>query len=442
MPDFVIIGAGITGLTCGYELLKRGADVVVLESQSSVGGKIATDRDSGYLLEAGPNSLRIDSDEIDALLDDLGLTNRILHASPNAKKRFILKRGQWLQVPGSPVSAIKTPLFSFVGKLRILIEPFIKKGIVEDESIESFITRRLGSEVFHYAADPFVTGIYAGDTSLLSMRHTFPSMWRAERTHGSLIRGMMRSKKGHARKRKTEIISFPNGLSELTGALRAKLGVRVRTSDAAIRIESSEAGFKIVTPTESIDANHVICASPAYQTADQAEMLSSSFANSLRKIDYPPIGVVYLGFRVDQFANPIEGFGGLIPSIEQRKILGVIYSSSNFPGRAPADHILLTVLVGGAKHREVEEWSEDNAVAVAVSELQSLLPHSGKPSFAKARIWKRAIPQYTLGYQATLDAIASFESQHPGLHILGNYRGGIAMSSCIRTATELARRLV
>lgn len=442
MPDYVIIGAGITGLTCGFELLKRGADVVVLEAQSSVGGKISTDRDSGYLLESGPNSLRVDSAQIDTLLSELGLADRILEASPHAKKRFILRDGKWVQVPTSPASAISTPLFSLAGKLRILAEPFIRRGTAEDESVEAFITRRLGREVFQYAADPFVTGIYAGDSSQLSMRHTFPSMWRAEREAGSLIRGVIKGRKSKGPKRKTDIISFPNGLGELTGALRSRLVDRVKTSDTAITIERSESRYSIVTPNETIHARHVICASPAYQTAEQLGGLSSTIGRTLCEIGYPPIAVVYLGYRAEQFDKPIEGFGGLIPSIENRKILGVIFSSSNFSGRAPEGHILLTVLVGGARNRAVETWSDDHAIAVAEAEIAALMKPKGQPTFRKSRIWKRAIPQYTLGYQRILDEITAFERQYPGLHILGNYRGGIAMSSCIRTATALAERLV
>lgn len=441
MPEYIIIGAGITGLTCAYELRKHKKDVLLLEAASSVGGKIATDRDSGYLLEAGPNSLRVDSEDINTMLAELGLAERVLEASPNAQKRFILRDGRWVQVPDSPGSAITTPLFSLTGKLRILAEPFIARGTAEDESIQSFITRRLGREVFQYAADPFVTGIYAGDTSSLSMRHTFPSMWNAERKSGSLIRGMLASRKSKGRV-KTRIISFPNGLGELTASLRSHLGPIVHTSDSAITISREDAGYRVTTPTETITAPHVILASPASHTAEQIASLSPETTSVLSDINYPPIGVVYLGFRADQFDSPIEGFGGLIPGIEKRKILGVIYSSSNFPGRAPEGHILLTVLVGGAKHPEVAGWDEEHAIDVARSEIDDLLPHRGAPQFQRARIWKRAIPQYPVGYQVVLDQLDRFEREHPGLYCVGNYRGGISMTSCMRSATHLVRRIV
>jgi oxygen-dependent protoporphyrinogen oxidase len=415
--------------------------VLLLEASSSVGGKIATDRDSGYLLEAGPNSLRVDSEDINTMLAELGLADRVLEASPNAQKRFILRGGRWVQVPGSPLGAITTSLFSLAGKLRILAEPFIARGKSEDESIESFITRRLGGEVFRYAADPFVTGIYAGDTSKLSMRHTFPSMWKAERDSGSLIRGVMASKKSKGRM-KTKIISFPNGLGELTTSLRSHLGPIVRTSDSAIKISRDASGYRISTPTETLTAPRVILAAPAIHTAEQIAALSPQTSGVLSGIDYPPIGVVYLGFRADQFSSPIEGFGGLIPSIENRKILGVIYSSSNFPKRAPDGHVLLTVLVGGARHPDVADWSEEHAIEVARGEIDDLLPHVGAPQFQRARIWKRAIPQYPVGYQRVVDEIDRFEREHPGLYCVGNYRGGISMTSCMRSATQLVRRIV
>jgi oxygen-dependent protoporphyrinogen oxidase len=216
----------------------------------------------------------------------------------------------------------------------------------------------------------------------------------------------------------------------------------VRTSDSAIKISRDASGYRISTPTETLTAPRVILAAPAIHTAEQIAALSPQTSGVLSGIDYPPIGVVYLGFRAEQFSSPIEGFGGLIPSIENRKILGVIYSSSNFPERAPEGHVLLTVLVGGARHPEVADWSEEHAIEVARGEIDDLLPHIGAPQFQRARIWKRAIPQYPVGYQRVLDEIDRFEREHPGLYCVGNYRGGISMTSCMRSATQLVRRIV
>ncbi len=225
MPEIIVIGAGISGLTVAHKLTRAGKDVVVLEAECAEGGKILTERREGYLLEAGPNSLRVENQETVDLIDECGLTDRAIEAGPDSKKRFILKNGKWVKIPAGPVEAIKTPLFSIMGKLRIPCEPLIPRTMLADESAASFVSRRLGREVLDYAADPFITGIYAGDPTRLSMRHAFASMWRAEQEHGSLIMGMLRNRtKANKRKLRPKVISFPDGLSELTAALRTFTG--------------------------------------------------------------------------------------------------------------------------------------------------------------------------------------------------------------------------
>ncbi len=237
MHDFIIVGAGISGLTAAHKLAQAGKDVIVLESSSNAGGKIATERVDGYLLESGPNSLRIENQETVDLIEECGLTSHTIEASPNSKKRFILKDGHWIKIPSHPGEAFSTSLLSFGGKLRILAEPFIPKTKLDDESAASFISRRLGKEIFDYAADPFITGIYAGDPHKLSMRFAFPQIWQVEQEHGSLLRGMMKGRKAQAGKKiKSRIISFPEGLSELTDAMKSCLADRIQFHNGALQI--------------------------------------------------------------------------------------------------------------------------------------------------------------------------------------------------------------
>ncbi len=441
-PDFIIIGAGITGLTAAVTLKRAGKSVVILETAPNAGGKIGTERVDGYLLESGPNSIRVENQATLDLIESMGLRDRMLDASAASKQRYILKNGKWVKVPGGPLEAIATPLFSFGGKLRILVEPFIAKSSAVDESAESFVTRRLGSEVFNYAADPFITGIYAGDPAKLSMRHSFPSMWDAEQQHGSLIRGMLRKKKTSPPKMKSRIISFPNGLSELIDGLRDELEDAIRLHDGAIHIEKLNDHYGVSSSAGYFRSAQIILALPSYNVAKMIAPIAPAMSDVLDVIDYPPVAVVYLGYRNDQFTKPPEGFGGLIPSSEKRKILGVIFSSSNFEGRAPKDHLLLTVLMGGARNREVSEWSDDRIVSTGIAEVQDLFRPKGTPQFQHTKVWKRAIPQYNVGYSSVLEEIERTEAANPGLHFLGNYRGGISMGSCIRNATELAKRLV
>ncbi len=443
MPDFIVIGAGISGLTVAHKLVKAGKDVVILESSGNAGGKIATERINGYLLEAGPNSLRIENQETIDLMEECGLSSRAIEANPNSKKRYILKNGKWVKIPSNPSEGISTSLFAFGSKLRILVEPFIPKTKLNDESAASFISRRLGKEIFDYAADPFISGIYAGDPRKLSMKYAFPQIWKLEQDHGSLLNGMMKGRKGQTKKKiKTRVVSFPEGLSELTDAIKSHLATQIQFHNGALQIERMGNVFSATTSEGTLEARQIIFASPAYDVAQMMNFIAPDLSKLLIAIDYPPVAVVYVGYLEDQLATVPEGFGGLIPSKENRKILGVIFSSSNFPDRAPEGHLLLTILMGGARNPEIVGWSDGKIIETASSEVSDLLKPRGAPVFQHIKLWKRAIPQYNLGYGAVLDAIECTEKDNPGLHFIGNYRGGISVGACIKHATELAKRLV
>ncbi len=443
MPDAIIIGAGISGLTAAHKLSRAGKDVVVLEEASRAGGKIVTEREEGYLLESGPNSLRIENQETIDLIRDAGLEERILEASPLSKTRFVLKNGRWVQLPRGPLDATITPLLSPMGKLRILGDLFVPKTKLEDEPTASFVRRRLGKEILDYGADPFITGIYAGDPEKLSMRYAFGSMWRAEQQDGSLIRGLAkgRPKSGAARVR-PRVVSFPEGLSELTNALKIALGQKLKLHSGAVSIEKAPNGYRVTSSAGALESPVLILTLPAYHVAPMIAPLSGELSNSLLNISYPPVAVVFFGYRIDQFKTVPEGFGGLIPSKENRKILGIIFSSSNFPKRAPEEHALFTILMGGAKHPEIIDWDERRIFETALGEASNLLKPSGEPVFQHLKVWRHAIPQYNVGYGDILSSIKHAEAVNPGLHFIGNYRGGISMGSCIRNATELARKLV
>ncbi len=443
MPEFIVIGAGISGLTVAHKLVRAGKDVIVLESSDTAGGKILTERIDGYLLEAGPNSLRVENQETVDLIEECGLTSRMIEASPNSKKRFILKDGNWVKIPGGPGEALSSPLFSLGGKLRISLELFIPKTKSDDESAASFVARRLGKEVLDYAADPFITGIYAGDPQKLSMRYAFPSMWNVEQRYGSLLKGMVKGRKGHTKdKIKPRIISFPEGLSELMNAIKSQLSHCLQLHNGALRIERVQNGFIVMTSTETFEARQIIFASPAYDVAPMIHTIAPVLTKTLNGVAYPSVAVVYLGYREDQFSPQPEGFGELIPSKENRKILGVIFNSSNFPDRAPEGHLLFTILMGGARKAEIVEQQDDKILETALKEINDLLKPSDAPTFQHVRVWKRAIPQYNMGYATVLDEIQRTEQNNPGLHFIGNYRGGISMGACIKNATELAKKLV
>ncbi len=275
------------------------------------------------------------------------------------------------------------------------------------------------------------------------MRHGFPSMWHAEQEQGSLMKGMIRNRSKTAKKNfRPRVISFPEGLSELTTALRNALGQHIRLHEDALNIERTQNGFSITSASDVFRCERIIFALPAYDAAPMLQAIAPNLSNSLRNIIYPPVAVVYLGYSDNQFSRIPEGFGGLIPSKENRKILGIIFSSSNFPNRAPADHLLLTIIMGGATQQDIVSKSDTEILDVATAEVNGLLNPRGAPAFQHVLFWKRAIPQYNVGYGAVLDAINLAEAENPGMHFIGNYRNGISMGASIKNATELAKKLV
>lgn len=437
----IILGAGLTGLSAAVALQQRGVRVTVLESASRPGGAVQSEKAAGFLVEHGPNSMMTHDTAVSAFLRETGLEGEIV--SPMAKKRFLVRDGRPVALPGQPLGAVTTPLFSMRGKLRILAETVIAKTSAEDESLADLVRRRLGPEMLSYAIEPFVAGIYAGNPEKLSARYAFPKLWNLEQQHGSFLRGALRLRRTGPPQR---MISFRDGMGTvperwaqmLGGNLHCGVGVeKISREDDAWQVQWSGGG-----ESHTVTATRLITTAPAFAVPDlpwPGELRTS--LNFLHEISYPPVSVVALGFHRSQVRHPLDGFGMLVPAAEQRQILGTIFSSSLFPGRAPRDHVLLTTFVGGARQPRLAETGEDALVHDVCRDLESLLGVTGEPVFRRLIRWPRAIPQYNLGYGHLLRQMEDLEKAWPGLHFAGNYRGGIAAGQCIHNGLRLAEMI-
>ncbi|MCC6414513.1 MAG: protoporphyrinogen oxidase [Opitutaceae bacterium] len=443
-----ILGAGITGLTAAYRLCKQGHRVRVFEQSSRVGGAIGSESVDGWLIEHGPNSLLENESALSALLEELGLREQVCPANPSAKKRFIVRRGRPLAAPMSPPALLRTPLFSFGAKCRLLTELFQRpRQRAHDVSLAAFITDHFGREIVDYGINPFVGGVYAGDPEKLSAQHAFPTLWASERQHGSLIRGMMAAAK--ARKavgqKRGGIISFQRGLQTLPDALAAALPAGAlqlqATVTALIPGQPWTVRYPAGTETHEETFDAVASALPA---GTLAELTLGHAATrplaALGQIEFPPVASLCLGYHRSQIAHPLDGFGVLVPAIEQRSILGVLFSSTLFPGRAPQDHVALTVMVGGCRQPELATLPAETLLAHVQADLAQLLGVQGPPSFQRHRLWPRAIPQYNLGHERFLAAMTTCERDYPGFFIGGQCRDGIAVPACIAAGEKLAAR--
>lgn len=443
MFDVAIIGAGINGLTCGYYLHRAGLKIAVIEA-AQFGGAMQTHRVGPYMLEAGPNSLRGNSPELLELIELLGLQDQLVESSQLARRRYLYRSGKLIPTPSSPMSALTTDLIPFSEKLKLLREPFVAPTSASDESILAFVSRRVSPWFAENIIDPVITGIYAGDISKLSVRSSFPKMWDFEQEHGSIIKGTFKSKRKSAGVRKPKrskgIFSFVNGLHTLIDALRLALDVSVVEGFPVGNLEKTDHGWHLVGP--NIEARRVVIASPAYKAADLIAPLDPGLSAQLNAIEHPHVAVVSLAFKRSDVGHPLDGFGYLVPGNQDRSILGCIFSSSVWHGRAPEDEVLLTIMVGGSRHPEMHDWTDEQIIEAAEREVRTTLVIAGSPVFRHVTRWHKAIPQYNLGHYKIIESIESFERSNPNLHMLSNYRGGIAIGSCVTNATELAKRLV
>ena len=456
-----IIGAGITGLCVAHSLHHQasgGQSFDLIEASSEVGGAIQSTLNNGYLAEHGPNSILLKDQRIAKLLQQIGLdkssqSKDLLPARPEANKRYIVQDGKPVAMPASPIALVKSPLFSLRGKLRLLLEPFIgryrgKEKAQAEESFADFVRRRLGAELLASAAAPFVSGIYAGNPETLSVRHAFPRLWAMEQRYRSIILGAFATQFGIANNphqlRPSQIVSFRSGMQSLPKAIADGLPANSLHLGANINsIKHDAEGWAI----EWLDATgepqtrryqNLVITIPPHKLSSLP--LPDSLIQALRPccdIESPPVTSLVLGFKREDVAHPLDGFGMLIKQSENSPLLGVLFSSSMFDGRAPDGHVSLTCMMGGS----INPHYAENDDQVVLDELRKLLGVTGSPSFRHQTSWPRAIPQYSLDYQHKLDTLSTCEQSCPGLHLAGNYRGGISVVDCMLNGLDLGKQL-
>ena len=445
----LILGGGISGLTCANELRRQGDIVTVLESQGRPGGAIRSIIEDGYLAETGPNTFQVTSKRTEEFLRNLDLEPMIVQPNVLSQKRYVVRDKRLHAVPSGVWSGITTRLFRFRGKLRLLSDLVIPRRLDNaEESMADFVRRRIGAEFLDYALNPMVGGVYAGDPEKLSIQHAFPKVYQLEQDFGGLIKGAIR--KQWAAKPEdsvaTRMISFCQGMETLPNAINRKLGDAVTTNAEVLsivelddgqwsvswRVEGSEPKTRTFdTIVVAVPAHRISCLPWSTGMAPQMAIFAT--------IQYPPVAAVSLGFDRRQVEHPLDGFGMLIPENQRRSILGTLFTSSMFEGRAPAGKVNLTSFVGGARQPELARLSEKELIGLVLKDIGELLGIDGHFEFSKVTKWERAIPQYNLGYGAILDAMQDMERRWNGLYFCGNYRNGISVEKCITSALELAQ---
>jgi oxygen-dependent protoporphyrinogen oxidase len=347
----------------------------------------------------------------------------------------------------SPAAFLFSTLWTTSGKLRLLREPFIGRAHRE-ETIAEFVERRLGREFLDYAINPFVAGVYAGNPEELSVRAAFPKLYALEEKYGGLIRGMIggaRERKRRAEKAKdrAKMFSFADGMETFPRAIGRYLGDALRCGCGVVGVERGADGLwtALLADGSRLRGEKLILAVPAAAAARLIRGLDSALSSAMEGVYYPPVAEVFLGYAAGAMTRPLDGFGYLIPAKEKRQILGTIWSSSLFPGRAPAGHVALTTFVGGSRQPDLAVRPDAEIAASVASELESIMGVAGAPVYTKVFRWDRAIPQYNLGYLDFIGRIAALEERNPGLFLCANYRGGISVGDCVMSGEKTARRI-
>ncbi len=460
----VVVGAGLSGLTAAYVVSARAAaarqavELVVLEAKDRVGGAIWTERRDGFTIEGGADSFITNKPWALELCRELGLESRLIETDARHRRSFVVRRGRLAPVPEGFVlmaparlgPLLTSPILSWRGKLRMMLDLILPRGDgIVDESLASFVKRRLGREALDRLVQPLVGGIYTADPNELSLRATLPQFLEMERVYGSVIRGALRQRKrARAEERDASgaryglFMTLDDGMDLLPRTLESRLPSRALQLNTPVRRISRpdiNAPWRVeLLDGPALDADAVIVTTEAHVSARLLDGHDPELALLLRSIPYASSAIVNIAFRRDQVAHPLDGFGAVVPALENRSILAVSFLSVKFPRRAPAGTVLMRVFVGGATQPELFERSDDALVELVRGELATLLGARGEPLFAEVARHARAMPQYTLGHLDRVAEIRSRQARHAGLVLAGNAFDGVGIPDCVKAAREAA----
>ena len=455
--DVTVIGAGLTGLTTAYWLKRNGKNVRVVETDNRIGGQIQTQRFNRYIYETGPSTGAVSTPEVAELMNALAETSQGLcqmETAPDAaKRRLIWKGNRFYALPSGLFSAITTPLFRFSDKLRILGEPWRKRGDNPDESIASLAARRLGQSFVDYAVDPFISGVYAGNPYTLVARYALPKLYALERDYGSFVRGAIAKKKqpktSRDRLATKKVFSAKGGLSYIPQAEADYIGEgNISLGVSHVRVSPEGQGWTITFMDangneQQLQSRWVVTTCGAYNLPELLPFVDKERMDAIAELVYSPIIEVNVGMP-ETFDGDYCAFGGLVPTKEKQQILGILFPSACFTGRAPKGGALFSFYLGGVRNPEMMEKTDEEIQAIVRKNLHTMLkfPAQAKPDFIHISRHQRAIPQYDANSGRRFRAVESLESQYYGLVLGGNLRDGIGMGHRITQAVNIVKRII
>ncbi len=457
-----IVGGGIAGLATAYYLQEKAREAgrevayTLVEREDRLGGKIVTEDVDGFTIEGGPDLILTQKPWGIQLCRDLGLGERLMTTNHERQKTFLVQKGKLIPFPSDftliPTKFMpfaRSSLFSLRGKVRMGMDWFIAARKEDgDESLASFIRRRLGQEAVDKIGGPMLAGIHSADPERLSLLATFPRFVEMEKKYGSLMKAMQAARKNRPPSGgKTPPPMFQTlmgGLGELVGAILERLDGDVRPGCAVQEIRRTEMGFQVVLDGETLETDAVVLAAPAYVSAELVKGFAPELAERLRQIRYVSSGTVSLAFRKEDVAGQhhLEGFGFLVPKPEGRRITGCTWTSSKLNHRAPADGVLIRGFVGGDSQEEIVELPDDELVVAVRKEIAELMGITAEPVFTRIHRWRKGRPQYDVGHLDRVGEMEKLAAQVPGLYLTGSAYRGSGIPDCVKQGLDAVERIL
>ncbi|MDB4988322.1 MAG: Protoporphyrinogen oxidase, aerobic, HemY [Myxococcaceae bacterium] len=454
-----VIGGGISGLTAAYRLKKGGAVVDLLEGSARVGGLLGSEQIEDHVVETGADSILTDKPWALRLAEELGLTHQIIGTNPKKRGAHIVHRGRLERIPAgfsliAPTDLLalaRSPVVSARGTMRAALDLVVPRrdAARSDESLEHFVVRRLGRELFERLAQPLAGGIYGADPKKLSLAATMPRFLELEREYGSVIRGLRArarqlpvDKNGAAGARYGLFAAFSGGMQTFVSALEKELEGQIETRSLVTSLGRTAEGYRIEVQGAVRSYDAVVLALPSYVAAQVVRGFDASLSRALSEIDYASAATITLSWPRAAIPHPLDAFGYVVPAIEQRSVIASTWASVKYERRAPVDKALLRVFVGGHRGQHLVQYDERELIGIAKRELGELIGVSAAPEWTRVQRYVRAMPQYHVGHLDRVARIEALERQHEGFALAGNAYRGVGIPDAVKSGEDAAARLL
>lgn len=453
-----IVGGGISSLACAVMLKEAGIDFIIFEKDKNLGGKIKTEYENNFIIEAGPDSYLPEKFWSVQLIKKVGLEDEMLCSNDEHKGTFIysngklhpLPEGVMLMVPTMIMPLLKSSLISWAGKIRMGLELFIPpKKDDSDESLAQFVTRRLGRECLEKIAEPLVAGIHTSNPDNMSVKATFPRFIEMEKKYGSLIKGMVTAMKNKPSsqpntKKMTYFMSLKKGMAELVEGCKKFIGEeKILINKQISQIVKDNNKYIIITNDGVRDAyDYVIMGTPSYITSELIKDLDRSLASLLKKIEWSSSATISLAYKKSDIDVDLKGFGFIVPRVENRRINACTWSSIKWSFRSPEDYILIRSFVGGGHHEELVDEDDEKLVNIVREEIRDIAHIEAKPVFVKVYRWFKGMPKYTVGHLERIAEIDNYVKTHKGLYLIGCSYKGIGIGDCVKSGFDAAKAVI